>query len=40
MVKLTFMVNIAQLVEHRIVVPRVVGSCPIIHPKVVYLVVG
>ena len=27
------MVDIAQLVEHRIVVPRVVGSSPTIHPK-------
>ena len=28
----TPMVSVAQLVEHRIVVPNVVGSCPIIHP--------
>ncbi len=28
-----FMVKVAQLVEHRIVVPRVVGSNPIIHPN-------
>ena len=27
------MVDIAQLVEHRFVVPSVVGSIPIIHPK-------
>ena len=27
-----YLVNIAQLVEHQIVVLRVVGSCPIIHP--------
>ena len=27
------MVNVAQLVEHRVVVPRVVGSIPTIHPK-------
>ena len=27
------MVNVAQLVEHRVVVPGVVGSIPIIHPK-------
>ena len=26
------MVDVAQLVEHRIVVPTVVGSKPIIHP--------
>lgn len=29
-----FTVDIAQLVEHRFVVPSVVGSIPIIHPKV------
>jgi hypothetical protein len=28
-----YVVNVAQLVEHRIVVPRVVGSIPIIHPS-------
>lgn len=28
------MVNVAQLVELRIVVPAVVGSKPIVHPKV------
>ena len=27
------MVDVVQLVEHRIVVPSVVGSSPIIHPK-------
>ena len=27
------MVNVAQLAEHRIVVPGVVGSNPTIHPK-------
>ncbi len=27
------MVNVAQLVEHQIVVLRVVGSIPIFHPK-------
>jgi len=27
------MVDIAQLVEHRFVVPSVVGSIPIIHPN-------
>ena len=26
-------VDVVQLVEHRIVVPSVVGSSPIIHPK-------
>ena len=26
------MVGVAQLVEHRIVVPAVVGSIPIVHP--------
>ena len=31
-----FMVDIAQLVEHRFVVPSVVGSIPIIHPMVLY----
>ena len=28
-----YMVVLAQLVEHRIVVPSVVGSSPIIHPN-------
>ena len=28
-----FMVVIAQLAEHRIVVPSVVGSSPTLHPK-------
>ena len=28
-----YMVDVVQLVEHRIVVPSVVGSSPIIHPK-------
>ena len=28
------MVDVVQLVEHRIVVPSVVGSSPIIHPNV------
>ena len=28
------MVLVAQLVEHRIVVPRVAGSCPVLHPKI------
>ncbi len=28
-----FMVVLAQLVEHRIVVPSVVGSSPTFHPK-------
>ena len=27
------MVDVVQLVEHRIVVPSVVGSSPIIHPE-------
>ncbi len=27
------MVDVVQLVEHRIVVPSVVGSSPIIHPR-------
>ncbi len=27
------MVDVVQLVEHRIVVPSVVGSSPIIHPS-------
>ena len=27
------MVLVAQLVEHRIVDPRVAGSCPVLHPK-------
>ena len=27
------MVDVVQLVEHRIVVPSVVGSSPIIHPQ-------
>ncbi len=27
------MVDVVQLVEHRIVVPSVVGSSPIIHPN-------
>jgi hypothetical protein len=27
------MVGVAQLVEHRIVIPAVVGSSPIVHPK-------
>ena len=27
------MVSVVQLVEHRIVVPSVVGSSPITHPK-------
>ena len=27
------MVGVAQLVEHRIVIPTVVGSSPIVHPK-------
>jgi hypothetical protein len=27
------MVEVAQLVEHRVVVPRVVGSIPIFHPS-------
>ncbi len=27
-----YMVDVVQLVEHRIVVPSVVGSSPIIHP--------
>ena len=31
-----YMVNIAQLVEHRSVVPSVVGSIPIIHTMVLY----
>ena len=26
------MVGVAQLVEHRIVIPAVVGSSPIVHP--------
>jgi hypothetical protein len=26
------MVGVAQLVEHRIVIPTVVGSIPIVHP--------
>ena len=30
------MVDVVQLVEHRIVVPSVVGSSPIIHPKLHY----
>ena len=30
------MVSVAQLVEHRIVAPAVVGSIPIAHPKCVY----
>ena len=30
------MVNVAQLVESRIVIPIVVGSNPIIHPKILY----
>ena len=29
----SFMVDVAQLVEHWIVTPGVVGSSPIIHPK-------
>ena len=28
------MVDVVQLVEHRIVVPSVVGSSPIIHPLI------
>ena len=31
------MVDVVQLVEHRIVVPSVVGSSPIIHPKILAL---
>ena len=31
-----FMVNVAQLVELRIVIPAVVGSNPIVHPIFVY----
>ena len=27
------MVDVAQLVEHRIVIPDVAGSTPVIHPK-------
>ena len=41
------MVDVVQLVEHRIVVPSVVGSSPIIHPikketfvKVSFFVLG
>lgn len=30
------MVSVAQLVEHRIVAPAVVGSIPIAHPKCAY----
>ena len=29
------MVGVAQLVEHRIVIPVVVGSSPIVHPNFV-----
>ena len=29
----TSMVGVAQLVEHRIVAPEVVGSIPIVHPN-------
>ncbi len=31
--KIRFVVSVAQLVEHRIVVPVVVGSSPIVHPS-------
>ncbi len=31
--KICFMVGVAQLVEHWIVIPAVVGSSPIVHPK-------
>ena len=34
------MVDVVQLVEHRIVVPSVVGSSPIIHPKSLALPAG
>ena len=27
------MVNVAQVVEHRVVAPAVVGSSPIVHPS-------
>ena len=31
---MTFMVGVAQLVEHRIVAPVVEGSIPFAHPKI------
>lgn len=31
------MVGVVQRLEHRIVVPKVVGSNPIIHPKILYV---
>lgn len=33
------LVSVAQLVEPRIVIPVVVGSSPIVHPSIIYVVI-
>jgi hypothetical protein len=32
-VKITLMVGVAQMAEHRVVAPAVAGSSPVVHPK-------